>query len=183
MELSEIVMENNTVREVARYRIQPPNGINSYCEKNWMPVISMPYHFVKWTNPTELVKVNIETLQSETVYLGIKSTFADDLRGGSQVIEYGGCYFAVTHEVNLFKSETGWKDCFYYHRFVRWNKDWTLKSVTDRFNFMGARVEFCCGAAINPHKPNEMIISFGYQDNTAFVASVPFNLINELIYD
>jgi hypothetical protein len=63
MELSEIV----DGKEVNRYRIEPPNG-HTYCEKNWMPVVDLPYHFVKWTNPTEVVKVDIHNGTSETTF-------------------------------------------------------------------------------------------------------------------
>ena len=52
MELSEIMQKPFSLKEIKRSRIQHPNNPNSYCEKNWMPVIDMPYHFIKWTNPT-----------------------------------------------------------------------------------------------------------------------------------
>ena len=66
MELSEIEITENGVKEVAQYRIPTPgNHVDegSYCEKNWMPIIHMPFHFVKWTNGTEIVKFNLETKQ------------------------------------------------------------------------------------------------------------------------
>src|SRR4030067_1461238 len=69
MELSEIEITEEMVKEISRKRIQPPNDPNSYCEKNWMPVLDMPYHFVKWTNPTEVIQVNPEECSSKTVFL------------------------------------------------------------------------------------------------------------------
>lgn len=61
MELSEIQVNSDSVVEVSRFRIPPPKDPNSYCEKNWMPVIDKPFHFVKWCNPTEVVKVDPES--------------------------------------------------------------------------------------------------------------------------
>lgn len=53
MELSLI---SSGAKETERSRIEPPT--KSYCEKNWMPILDMPFHYVKWTSPTEVVKVN-----------------------------------------------------------------------------------------------------------------------------
>ena len=60
MELSEISYRNGKAVEISRRRIPAPGADNSYCEKNWMPILDMPYHFVKWCNPTEIVKVDVE---------------------------------------------------------------------------------------------------------------------------
>ena len=55
MELCEVEINNGEVKELSQHRIPTPNN-NGYCEKNWMPILDMPYHFVKWTNGTEVVK-------------------------------------------------------------------------------------------------------------------------------
>ena len=48
-----------------------------------MPILDMPYHFVKWTNGTEIVKYDIESGKTEQVAV---TDFRDlgciDLRGG-----------------------------------------------------------------------------------------------------
>jgi hypothetical protein len=45
MEISEI--KNH--KEISRKRIEAPK--ETYCEKNWMPILDMENHYVKWTNP------------------------------------------------------------------------------------------------------------------------------------
>jgi len=165
MELSEIV----NGKEVNRYRIEPPNGY-TYCEKNWMPILDKPFHFVKWTSPTEVVKVNIKTLKSETVALvENKINFPRDLRGGSQVVKYNDYYVAVTHEVDLWKNQKGNKDAQYNHRFIVWDKNWNIVHYSDEFKFMNAQIEFCCGLA---HSKEGFLISFGYQDNSSFILTM-----------
>jgi len=58
MELTKIALDktNWTAREIDRKRIPAPAPDNSYCEKNWMPVLDRPYHFVKWSSPVEVVE-------------------------------------------------------------------------------------------------------------------------------
>jgi hypothetical protein len=84
-----------------------------------MPINDMPFHFVKWSNPTEVVKVNLETLSSEIVHLNTNSiTTSRDLRGSSHVIKYKDHYIAITHEVDLWYNEQNQKNTQYYHRFI-----------------------------------------------------------------
>ena len=70
-----------------------------------MPITDMPYHYVKWGNPTEVVKIDPETCTSKTVSLSQAVDLPRDLRGGSQVIPFKDGYFAITHEVDLWKNK------------------------------------------------------------------------------
>ena len=67
MELSRILVEHSYSKEVQRIRIPTPNNQESYCEKNWMPILSKPFHFVRWSNPTEVVKYDIKTRTTHVV--------------------------------------------------------------------------------------------------------------------
>ena len=67
MELSEINMFLDQVKETTRKRIPALGDNTSYCEKNWMPVLDQPFTYVKWTNPTEVVKYDINTGQTHTI--------------------------------------------------------------------------------------------------------------------
>jgi len=187
MELSEIIEKDPSTlkegeskyKEISRSRIEPPNNANSYCEKNWVPVLDMPYHFVKWTNPTEVVKVNTTTKMSQTVFLG-KSHIPNmpDFRGGTQVITWKNYRMCIVHEVNLFNNKLQQKDATYTHRFVVWDKDWNIVKLSDSFSFMDGEIEFVCGLAIYK---KDLLITFGFQDNAAFLLKIPENLIEEII--
>lgn len=170
MELSEI----KDGKEINRYRIEPPSGY-TYCEKNWMPITSMPFHFVKWTNPTEIVKVNLAKKSSESICIVEQNIdFPRDIRGGSQVIPWRGGYLAVTHEVDLWFNEKSNKDAQYYHRFIYWDKNWEIISHSEAFKFMDAKIEFCCGLSL----VNDLLVmTYGYQDSTAFCLSAPEQLV------
>ena len=164
-----------------------------------MPILDMPYHFIKWTNPLEIVKVNLQDKGKEKVQEGILDTVGCetvitkneyinlpfDLRGGSQVIKMDGMYVCITHEVDFFhhegaKYEGIWKDAFYYHRFVMWDEDWNLVKVSKQFQYMGTRIEFTCGLALDG---DDLLITFGYQDNAAFIMRWPKHLLDRLEWE
>jgi len=178
MELCEIVVNENSVEEISRFRIPPPKDPTSYCEKNWMPILDKPYHYIKWSNPTEVVKVDPKTQTSQTVHLGNYIPLPRDLRGGSQVVPFGDYYLACTHEVDLFNSEVGRKDARYYHRFVVWDKSWNIIKYSKEFNIMDGDVEFCVGMSV---KGSNLVMTFGFQDNAAYVMEISIDTIVEFL--
>lgn len=176
MELSEMELRGDAVKEVGRYRIEPPNR-ESYCEKNWMPVLDSPYHFVKWTNPLELVKVDLkalEAVQARPVDETAKIPGLPDLRGGSQVIRWRGFYVCLVHECDLKWNRNGQKDASYRQRFVTWNLDWSGVHVGEAFSFMDGEIEFCCGLALSGE---DLLVTFAFQDNCSFILRIPASMI------
>jgi hypothetical protein len=178
MELSEIVIKDNTVTEISRTRIPAPGKNDSYCEKNWMPILDQPYHWVKWSNPTEVVKFDPVSKTTVTTKLGQYYPLDRDLRGASQVIPFLDGYLTLTHETYLHRSERDLKDATYRHRFIFWDKNFNVVKFSKEFSFMGAKIEFCCGMA---EYNGNILITFGYQDNAAFVMQAPKNFIIDFI--
>jgi len=185
MELSEIEITENGVKELAQYRIPTPGHYvdeGSYCEKNWMPILDMPFHFVKWTNGTEVVKFDLETQTTEQVILtNWRDLGCIDLRGGSQVIPMNGTdyRFCLNHETFLFKSPAGRKDGTYRHRFVVWDKDWNIVKVSKQFSFMNAEIEFAVGMC---EYKDDYLITFGFQDNAAYLLRSPKKFTQDFIF-
>ena len=183
MELSEIAMDiHGSYRELSRKRIPAPGKNDSYCEKNWMPILDMPYHYVKWCNPTEVVRVysNSDSTQTETVFLGSYIYSQHDYRGGSQVIPWkNNTRLALVHQVDLFNNLNGRKNAKYRHRFILWDKDWNVLSYGEPFDFLGAEIEFSCGIAIHN---NNILITFGFQDNSSFLLRCPIDFIEDILY-
>lgn len=179
MELSELSFLDGRIKEVSRRRMPAPPPDESYCEKNWMPVLDLPYHFVKWTNPTELVKYNPEDGTTNTVKIGeYKNLRTFDLRGASQILRMGENYVALLHETDLYRSEADRKNATYYHRFCMWNKDFDLIKISERFNFLGAKIEFSCGMC---KKGNDFLITFGFQDNASFLLRVKQDFVMDML--
>lgn len=178
MELSEIVVDEYSVKEISRFRIPPPNDSNSYCEKNWMPILDMPYHYVKWSNPTEVVRADPVNKTSKTEVLSNAISLPRDLRGGSQIIKIGNYRVAITHEVALFSSEVGRKDAIYKHRVIIWDDKWNIVKYTDDFSIMDAHVEFAIGMC---EYKNDILITFGFQDNAAYLLKIPTQAFKKFI--
>ena len=178
MELSEL---DKDYKEVNRYRIEAPNNKDSYCEKNWMVVEDLPFHYIKWANATELVKANIDDLSSETILLKEGVGELQNMRGSSQVIRYGDYRMCIIHETDLWKNKLDQRNAKYTHRFVIWDLDWNIKHISEKFSFMDGEIEFCCGMAFD----NEMnlLISFAFQDNAAFILKIPKENINSVIWN
>lgn len=181
MELSELEISGNAVKEIGRYRIEHPTNPEWYCEKNWMPVLDKPYHFVQWTNPAVLVKVDLETLKScraQEVDEADKIEGLPFLRGGSQAIPWRDYYVCVVHDCDLFKNNIGQKDATYMHRFVVYDRDWKIVRIGDPFSFLDGEIEFCCGLA---EWEGDLLVTFGFQDNCAFILRVPEQAIPKVL--
>jgi hypothetical protein len=182
MDLCEIEVTPDAVKEVSRFRIPPPRDPNSYCEKNWMPVLDMPYHFIKWTAPTELVQADpIQKTCKTVTIVDNNPNIRRDLRGGSQVLTLpDGNRLTITHEVDLFQSEVGRKDAVYHHRFVLWDKDWNILKFSREFFMMDGQVEFGIGLCFD-NDPKYLLTTFGFQDNAAYVLRVPLQTVIDFI--
>ena len=191
MELCELSYNSEECREVSRLRIEVDP--HTHLEKNWMPILDMPYHYIRWSNPLEIIKVDptnitkqsvaegkLDTIPSQTV-INKSYTIPDirSIRGGSQVINYGDYKLAIIHECDYWINEGDTKDAEYYHRFLFWDKDWNLVKITEPFKFMDTQIEFCCGLA---KKGKDLLISFGYQDNAAYILKMPNKVLDLLAY-
>jgi len=180
MELCEIDWTEDKCIEKTRDRIEVDP--HTYLEKNWMPILDMPFHYVRWCNPLQITKVDPETGTCKNIlkkHYNLELPW--ELRGGSQVIPWkNGSRICVTHEVDFYHNPGYHKDAHYYHRFVIWDKDWNLEAVSHPFKFMAAKIEFACGLAL---KDDNFIITYGYQDNAAYALKMPVKLLDNLNWE
>jgi hypothetical protein len=176
MELSKL---DKGYKETHRYRIEAPIDKDSYCEKNWMVVEDLPFHYIKWANPTELVKANPNDLSSEQII--VKDGFGDlqNMRGSSQVVRWGDYRICIIHETALWKNKIDQRNAKYTHRFVVWDLDWNIQHISNKFSFMDGEIEFCCGMTFHNE---DMLISFAFQDNAAFILKIPQSQIKSVIW-
>ena len=178
MELSEFEFNESQIKEVSRYRIPGPPPDDEYCMKNCTPIQDKPFHLLKWTNPTALMKFNPDGSDSEVYTTTELAPGLNDMRGGSQVIKWMDGYLTLVHETQLYKSEQGKKNATYRHRFVSWDSEFKNQKFSKLFSFMDMKVEFCCGLA--EHK-DDLLITFGAQDNMAYILRASKSFIEEFI--
>ncbi|CAB4178211.1 hypothetical protein UFOVP1462_46 [uncultured Caudovirales phage] len=180
MEKSVIALDkaNWSAKEVARTRIPAPGPDDSYCEKNWAPILDRPNQFIKWTSPVEVVQLNKDKCEQLALKQGIKPN--KDQRGGSQLVRWGSVYISITHEVDLFKNYLEQKDALYRHRLCVWDDQLNLVGLGQPFSFLDGNVEFCVGAAVFE---GDLLISFGFQDNAAFVLRTPRAVVEDMIIE
>jgi hypothetical protein len=181
MELSELKIDKKkwTAKEVKRTRIPAPIDESSYCEKNWMPILDKEFHYIKWTSPTEVVKANPDKSECEQVILTPGKVVNADQRGGSQLVNWGDYYIAITHEVVLYKNYLNQKNGTYRHRLCVWDKEFNLVGVSpESWSFLDGQIEFAAGAAVYNEK---LLVTFGFQDNAAFILEVPGQVVDDMI--
>ena len=174
----ELDKDNWSAKEIKRTRIPAPAPDDSYCEKNWMPILDRPNQFVKWTSPVEIVELDGEQCKQLMVKQGVQPN--KDQRGGSQLIRWGSMYISITHEVDLFKNYLEQKDGIYRHRLCVWDNELNLVGIGEPFSFLDGQIEFCVGAAIFQ---GDLLISFGFQDNAAFVLRTPKAIVEDMIVE
>lgn len=178
MELSELEFDGSEVKEVSRYRIPGPPPDKEYCMKNCTPIEGKPFHLLKWTNPTALMKFNPDGSETEVYEKNTYIPMKRDMRGGSQVIEWKNGYLTLVHETDLYKSEQGNKDATYRHRFVYWDKDFKNQKFSEIFSFLDMKIEFSCGMC---KYKDGFLITFGAQDNAAYILKVSESVIEGFI--
>ena len=178
MELSEFEISGTQVKEVSRYRIPGPSPDNEYCMKNCTPISNKPFHLLKWTNPTALMEFNPSGAESIVYETSSHVSGYNDMRGGSQVINWKDGYLTLVHETQLYSSEQGKKDATYRHRFVVWDKDFQIQKMSPLFSFLNMKIEFACGLA---DYKNNFLITFGAQDNAAYILRISQSLVEDFI--
>ena len=178
MELSEFEISGTQVKEVSRYRIPGPPPDKEYCMKNCTPILNKPFHLLKWTNPTSLMEFNPSGAESIIYETSLHISGCNDMRGGSQVINWKDGYLTLVHETELYYSEQGRKDATYRHRFVVWDKNFQIQKTSSLFSFLNMKIEFACGLA--DYKDN-FLITFGAQDNAGYILKVSKSVVEDFI--
>lgn len=186
MELSEL--DSETFQEISRLKIESPYGDKVYCEKNWMPILDMPYHYVRWCNPLEIVKVDPVTGQSEIVVKKEYNQSTENLnfnemsiRGSSQVITVGDYRMAIVHRCELWVNEKKQKNhARYIENIIVWDKDWNIVKISKPFNFGDFDIEFTVGLM---YEDGKYYIPFALQDNIAFILCVGKKTLEDFIFN
>ena len=85
-------------------------------------------------------------------------------------------YMVVTLLLRIIMAN---KDADYFHRFIIWNSDWSIKYISEEFNFLDTKVEFCIGLE---QIKDDIFIVFGFQDNACYALKLKKDSLNTIIW-
>jgi glycosyltransferase involved in cell wall biosynthesis len=143
-------------------------------EKNWSPLIldgEPELHFMY--RPLEIVDTNGVTVRKQN-----PGVATDNISGSSQVIGFATGYLAITHEAAYFQG-TGRR--YYLHRFVWYDDEFKTAKFSLPFYFNDKCIEFCAGMCWDPNGV-DLVISYGYQDEEARIATVSSNDVKRFLW-
>lgn len=181
MVLAEVDLEGNYTNEV----VLEKEGLD-FCEKNWMPIEDMPFHYLRWVNPLHIIKVDPQTGVCEDVLYNempehcYKDYDGCQMRGSSQVIKVKDYHIAIIHLCHLEKNQKDEKcNCEYPHQFIVWDKDWNMIYLSKPFHFADYCIEFTNGMM---YKDGLFYITFALNDNSAWLLTVDESTLEKYLH-
>ena len=141
-------------------------------QKNWMPLtpVAEP-HFMYSADPTIIIDKNSRILVTKRSNIA-----ADNFRGGGQIIGFNNGYLSIIHE--SIDRSGGLRE--YIHRFVWFDENFQLSSISPRFKINGARIEFAAGITLNPTE-DRIVISYGANDGTSWLMDLDAESVKQCL--
>lgn len=102
----------------------------------------------------------------------------DNISGSSQVIQFEDGWLAVTHTAHALPNEPYKR--YYHHRFIEYTADFAVRRVTLPFCFHDRVIEFCAGMCWSLDNLS-LIISYGFKDNEARIATVNADEVRRML--
>jgi tetratricopeptide (TPR) repeat protein len=146
-------------------------------EKNWSPI--------QWDGSKEplfLHRPGVVVNSDGAKVIDTPVPFmVDNISGSSQLIHWGsGGWLAIAHTAHPLPNEPYKR--FYYHRFIEYARDMSVRRMSLPFCFHDRVIEFCGGMCWAPEAPlAELVVSYGYRDNEARIATVNADEVDRLL--
>ena len=147
-------------------------------EKNWMPIVGLPGKGGEQLFMYRLGEVVDEN--GKTVVYNPPDFDTGQISGSSQVIKYGDGWLALVHEARALPDKPHKR--YYYHRFVEFDFGFKVKYLSRPFVFNDKLIEFCAGLCWHPDG-KRLVISYGWQDKEARIATVDDHEVRRLLWD
>lgn len=150
---------------------------NNICQKNWTLFTENSKMYALYSHhPLTILEINPE----DGDYKIIKEQYSDynlkDIRGSANPIKIGDDWLVLVHEV-VHKDTRK-----YYHRFLKYSRNWDLLDISEPFYFKELFVEFSLSIShriIRRDNSDIYIINIFYssRDNTSDVLSLEYQII------
>lgn len=132
--------------------MQPPNGIYTSCEKNWIPLPKKDSYIYRW-HPYEIIRADENGRTTTVSSKIIPNTLFEKVRG-STVPTWSDadlCYICVVHW-----SEGSGETLQYYHMLVKLDATYEVTAWSQPFHFSNLRrghlelqIQYCLGFTID----------------------------------
>lgn len=124
--------------------LQPPNGIYTPCEKNWIPILGNKTksnsYIYRW-HPYEIVCSDNQGITKTVSSKVIPNTLFEKVRGSTVPIWSDSCYICVVHWTNGGSSEL----LEYYHMLVKLDETYNVMAWSQPFHFTRIGIQYCLG--------------------------------------
>jgi hypothetical protein len=154
-------------------------------EKNWLPFEdSSKIKFIYSHDPIIVKGVNLETGECPTLIEKDSGCYLEEFRGSSTPVQYQEGYLTVIHEVIMRNVGSGDKPDWarhYFHRFVRFDKDFQVKELSRPFYYDHKGIEFCAGLCWSLDNKN-LLMTVGLEDHDAYIYSISAEDVEDALY-
>ncbi|MDE2106046.1 MAG: glycosyltransferase [Patescibacteria group bacterium] len=142
-------------------------------EKNWAP-IPLPGETLFMWRPGVVVDTGGKTVSSH-----VPNITTDIVSGGSQLLMIDEGWLALVHTAHQIPGSP----CrYYYHRWALYDDKFRLKRLSGPFVFHERTIEFAAGLAWQPADDKTLVISYGFQDKEARIATIQLNEVMRMLW-
>jgi len=162
---------------------------SSKIEKNWVPVAGKDFTILYDPNTGYTIQLDLDKLTPASDFENPSPneinkvetpTFTGPSSGSTQVIPFEDGYITIVHKRVDHPDYCGGRKVFYDHRIIRYNSDFSVKSIGSGFRFLTEGIEFCCGLAYND---GFYYITFSVGDCASFVLKMEEKVFKSLPID
>jgi hypothetical protein len=125
--------------------LQPPNGIYTPCEKNWIPILgnkSKPDSYIYRWHPYEIVCADNKGITNIISSKVIPNTLFEKVRGSTVPMWSDSCYICVVHWT---EEQRAGGTLEYYHMLVKLDETYNVIAWSQPFHFTRIGIQYCLG--------------------------------------
>jgi hypothetical protein len=128
--------------------MQPPNGIYTPCEKNWIPIFGLQpnkdCYIYRW-HPYEIIRADENGKTTTVSSKVIPNTLFEKVRGSTVPVwsDADSHYICVVHWTEVQRTVLQ-----YYHMLVKLDAEYQVMAWSQPFHFFKLGIQYCLGFAI-----------------------------------
>ena len=132
--------------------MQPPNGIYTPCEKNWIPIAIKDCYIYRW-HPYEIIRSDENGRTTTVSSKVIPNTLFEKVRGSTVPVwsEADSCYICVVHWTEVQRTVVDQGLLQYYHMLVKLDATHEVAAWSQPFHFtrpLEVGIQYCLGFTI-----------------------------------